>query len=85
MNHNHDEDASIPNMFRYIVDENCTETWAEGISMFHNPNAVHPVPIQLFPSIAHHNFSEGNVVSILPEFFPYSSITHHFIEKRNRN
>ena len=40
--HDHDENASLPKMFRYDVDETCSETWAEGISIFHNPNAKHP-------------------------------------------
>jgi hypothetical protein len=42
--HDHDPDASLPKMFSYEVNEDCTETWAEGMSMFHNPNALHPVP-----------------------------------------
>lgn len=73
--HNHDEDASLPNMFSYEVDETSSETWAEGISLFHNPNAKFPVPSELFPSAAHHRFVDGNIVSMLPEFYPYSSVT----------
>ena len=73
--HNHDQDASLPNAFMYDVDETCSETWAEGMSMFHNPNAKRPVPSELFPSVAHHRFVDGNIVSLLPEFYPYSSTT----------
>ncbi|HBZ2097124.1 TPA: hypothetical protein MHM06_14365 [Klebsiella pneumoniae] len=51
------------------------ETWGEGLSMFHNPNAKHPVPEALFPSIAHHYYDNGQIVSHLPEFHPYSSMT----------
>ena len=43
--------------------------------MFHNPNALYPVPIELFPSIGHHVFEDGMIRSVLPEFYPYSSIT----------
>lgn len=73
--HDHDPNASLPKMFRYIVDEKCNETWGEGLSMFHNPSAIHPVPIELFPSIAHHRFENGQIISQLPEFHPYSSLT----------
>ncbi|HBX23571.1 MAG TPA: glycosaminoglycan attachment protein [Desulfotomaculum sp.] len=75
MCHNHDPNAALPIEFKYIVDENCNETWAEGLSMYHNPNAIYPVPEELFPSIAHHHFQEGQIVSHLPEFHPYASVT----------
>lgn len=73
--HNHDPNASLPNIFSYEVDENCEESWGEGMNMFHNPNALHPVPEELFPSIAHHHFSDDMVVSNLPEVHVYSSMT----------
>lgn len=73
--HDHDPNASVPKLFQYIVDENSNETWAEGLSMFHNPNALHPVPKELFPTIGHHEFRDGQIVSYLPEFHPYGSVT----------
>lgn len=73
--HDHDPNASVPKIFRYKVDENIEETWAEGLSMFHNPSALYPVPRDLFPSIAHHEFKDGQIVSQLPEVHVYSSVT----------
>ncbi len=73
--HDRDPNATVPKFFRYEVDETCNETWAEGLSMFHNPNAIHPVPEELFPRIAHHYFREGKIVSYLPDFHPYASVT----------
>lgn len=73
--HDHDENASLPKMFNYEVDETGTETWAEGMSIFHNPNAKHPVPEELFPTAAHHRFENDQIISMLPEFYPYSSMT----------
>lgn len=73
--HNHDPNASLPKIFSYEVTTDTNETWGEGLSMFHNPNALHPVPEELFPSIAHHHFHEGQIVSLLPEFHPYASTT----------
>jgi len=75
--HDHDPNASVPKMFKYIVSEESDETWADGFSMFHNPNAILPVPRELFPSIAHHYFENGQIVSFLPEFYPYASFTYN--------
>ncbi|MDM7109698.1 glycosaminoglycan attachment protein [Klebsiella pneumoniae] len=73
--HDHDPNAFLPKQFAYTVTTNSNETWGEGLSMFHNPNAKHPVPEALFPSIAHHYYDNGQIVSHLPEFHPYSSMT----------
>lgn len=73
--YNHAPNASMPHFFRYVVDEKSNETWGEGLSLFHNPNARFPVPEELFPSIAHHRFVDGQIVSHLPDFHPYASIT----------
>ena len=77
--HDHDPNATVPIPFKYIVDEKSNETWGEGISMFHNPNALHPVPEDIFPSIAHHHFSDGQIISNIPEFHPYGSYTLNIV------
>ena len=77
--HDHDPNATVPRPFKYIVDEKSNETWGEGISMFHNPNALHPVPEDIFPSIAHHHFSDGQIISNIPEFHPYGSYTLNIV------
>lgn len=79
--HNPDPNAHLPLMFQYVVDENSDETWAEGLSMFHNPKALQPVPEELFPTIAHHRFREGQIVSHLPDFHPYTSVTRNIISR----
>lgn len=73
--YDHDPNASMPKIFKYEVTEDSQETWGEGVSMFHNPNAVHPVPEELFPSIAHHRFENDLIVSTIPEFHPFASQT----------
>lgn len=80
--HDHDPNAVVPKMFRYIVDEKCEETWGEGFSMFHNPTALYPVPEELFPSIAHHHFRNGQIISRLPDFYPYGSFTLNIRSKK---
>lgn len=74
--HDHDENAALPKTFYHKVTGESNESWGEGLSMFHNPNALHPVHPGLFPSIAHHYFQDGQIVSHLPEFYPYSSTTN---------
>lgn len=80
--HDHDPNAAVPKAFRYVVDEKSKETWGEGFSMFHNPNAVHPVPEHLFPSIGHHHIKNGLVVSTLSKFHPYASMTYNLRFKK---
>ena len=44
--------------------------------MFHNPQALVPVPKELFPGIAHHWLDEQNRMrSVIPSFHPYGSFT----------
>lgn len=73
--YDHNPNASLPKVFKYLVDESCNETWSEGLSMFHNPNAKIPVPKELFPSIAHHHFDNNQIISNIPDFYPYASNT----------
>lgn len=76
--HHHDPNSDLPLPFHFeIAPGKASETWAEGLSMFHNPNAKIPVPRELFPSIAHHEFRDGQVRSLIPEFHPYASMTFH--------
>ena len=51
---NHAPDSDYPNKFRYIVKppEYC-ETWSEGLNIYHNPRAIHPVNPEMLPAAAH--------------------------------
>lgn len=81
--HDHDENARVPQKFIFEVKpDSCDESWGEGLSLFHNPNALNPVDPELFPNIAHHFFEDGKFVSVLPEFHPYNSLTHIMVIKR---
>lgn len=74
--YDHAPDATEPKRFSFEVEPGqYRETWAEGLSMFHNPQALHPVDPELFPSIAHH-FLDGEAMrSFIPPFHPYGSRT----------
>jgi len=74
--HDHNPNASLPRPFVLEIEQGKnSETWGEGLSMFHNPKAIHPVSPEMFPSIAHHWFENGAIRSALPEFHPYTSMT----------
>lgn len=78
--HEHSHNASMPRSFVNQVEPGlCSETWAEGVSMYHNPNAKHPVPPDAFPSIAHHWFEDGEIKSVVPKFHPYNSMTINIV------
>lgn len=77
-----DPNAAAPKQFVSLVHEHgYTETWAEGLSMFHNPRALRPVHVELFPGIAHHFYEDGQVRSFVPDFHPYGSVTLITVER----
>jgi hypothetical protein len=52
-----------------------TETWVEGMSVFHNPNALVPLPETFIPGAAHFYVKKGEIVTNRPLFHPVGSIT----------
>ena len=74
--YNPDPNATTPSAFRYEVgDSRFPEWWGQGLEMFHNPSALHPVDRWLFPEIAHHRFEDGMIYTEAPDFQPMASIT----------
>ena len=72
----HDPNAALPTAFaHHVVPNKYAETWGEGLSFFHNPNALVPLREELFPSIAHHRFEKGQIRSRIPDFHPFGSVT----------
>jgi hypothetical protein len=87
--YDHDPNASEPLSFGYEVATRPTEwgfpeTWGEGLSIFHNPNALHPINRSLFPNIAHHWLEDGQIVANIPPFHPFWSQTHN-LQIRNED
>lgn len=76
--YNPEPNADKPLVFDYLVDENCEESWSEGISVYHNPNALIPLPKEFFPSVSHHFLNEGKVVTENARVHVYSSYTFIF-------
>lgn len=73
-NHNLDEP---PKEFQYQVlkGENL-ETWSEGVSILHNPNAKYPLDKNLFSGVRQiWANKEGQLDGYIPAFYPFHSIT----------
>ncbi len=73
--HDHDPKALKPKFFSYEVTEESSEIWSEGINIYHNPNAKIPLESDTFPFAGHHTIKDGDIVSMLPDFHPFSSWT----------
>lgn len=68
--------SPMPTPFRHIVDASYRESWVEGMVVLHNPNALIPLRPELIPGAAHEFLqSDGSIMSILPDFQPFSSRT----------
>jgi len=74
----HDPNAVEPHAFRHVVNEpGYSETWTEGLDVFHNPRAKHPIEPLMLPGAAHHRLlPDGQMESLTPDWHPLGSFTH---------
>lgn len=78
MCYNPDDNASLPIELTYKVSEDNSEAWGEGITIFHNPNALIPLPFDYFESVTQEYFEDEYIKSYMPNPHVYSSITNIF-------
>lgn len=80
----HDPRVVEPITFRHLVNEpGYTESWVEGLEVFHNPRAKYPIDPTLLPGAGHHRLlSDGQIESLTPEWHPLASITINFIDNK---
>ena len=72
----HDPNAVTGIEFEVEVVDEYTELWSEGVSVFHNPNALYPLPAEHFPDFFHHYSKDGQVETIHNGgFHPLWSVT----------
>lgn len=72
--HNHDPRATEPLPFAYCLhDDVHTETWGEGLEVFHNPRALIPLPRGYFPDAADSALENGLLNSLVPAFHPFTT------------
>jgi hypothetical protein len=74
--HDFDPNASegIP-FHEEVIPGKYEERWSDGVEIFHNPNAVIPIPEDFFEGCAHHYFDGRRRVSYLPDRYVHQSIT----------
>ena len=74
---NHDPDSPKPLAFCHVVNTpNYSESWVQGLNVFHNPRALRPIDPAMLPGAAHHRLlNSGMMESFTPDFHPISSFT----------
>lgn len=73
-----DPNSATPAQFGYDLDfPLCEETWGQGLVVFNNPNALHPLPPHFFPGAVTHYFKDGELTVDVPAtpLLPFASIT----------
>ena len=73
---NHDPAASEPTPFSRVISEGYNETWIEGLDVYHNPRALHPLDPAMLTGAAHyHLLPDGQIESRSPKWHPLTSVT----------
>ncbi len=74
---NPDPNSEKPIEFVHEVNScDYTETWMEGMDVYHNPNAKYPLDPSLLPGAAHHWLRhDGQLESTVPKWQPYATVT----------
>jgi hypothetical protein len=71
-----DPNASLPRICVQGVDDaSYSETWVEGLNVFHNPRAAYPLDERVFPAAMHHRLDGDHITHSIPPFHPYSAET----------
>lgn len=60
------------------------EGWADGVSIFHNPNAAVPLPRETFPNTRQLWFTDGKFDGTIMDFQPIHSLTMAFTIFNNK-
>jgi hypothetical protein len=82
--YNKGPNAALPIRFQYDVDApSYSETWCEGLNVYHNPRALYPLNPSLFPNAMHHSLRGENIVNTIPQFHPMNSYTMMFSPRRD--
>jgi hypothetical protein len=77
--YHHHSDRGLPMIFSYEVgDPNFPESWGQGLTICHNPNARYPIPEDTFPEAAQLTFVDGMLGAKIPRFHPFGSVTFAF-------
>ncbi|WP_145480776.1 hypothetical protein [Stenotrophomonas rhizophila] len=81
-----DPNAAEPIPFAIAVDGEYEETWSEGLEVYHNPRALHPLDPRHFPSAVHHHLADDAMLRTMwnGSFHPLGSFTQIFTFQDNQ-
>ncbi|TDY22111.1 hypothetical protein B0G81_2398 [Paraburkholderia sp. BL6665CI2N2] len=66
---------------RKVNDRGFTETWIEGMNVYHNPSAENPLDPMMLPGAAHHQVTaDGYLETLAPRWHPLYSVTTTEVE-----
>jgi len=68
--------------FSVEVKEGYPERWIDGMNVFHNPNAIHPLDPELLPGAAHHRWNNDRFESAVPVSHLESSRTMILVRRQ---
>lgn len=80
---NPDSNSARPAVFVHDVNAaDYSETWIEGMDVYHNPNALHALHPAMLQGAAHHRLlADGQIKSLVPAWQPFGSHTLIHIQK----
>jgi hypothetical protein len=76
LRYNHTPNSTEPTFFAYALDDADAplERWSQGLTLFHNPKALHPLPYEILSCA--YGFMDNSVLrTFLPDFHPFVSQT----------
>ncbi|MCA7949693.1 hypothetical protein LGM43_05375 [Burkholderia seminalis] len=76
-----DSDGNVRPFHTIVEQRKYTECWHEGIYVFHNPRAVHPLNPDLFPHVIHVFKTDDGLEQFVPNNFIVSSMTQMLISE----
>lgn len=78
-----DPNSELPTVFVHDVNApDYSEAWMEGMDVYHNPNAAHPLHPAMLPGAAHHWLrDDGQLESRVPDWQPFGSVTRIFVKE----
>ncbi len=71
-----DPNSAEPREFVLVIDNSYSESWIEGMDVYHNPRAANPLDPAMLRQAAHYHFlCDGQIESVTPAWHPLASIT----------
>lgn len=81
-----DPNASEPDEFLHVVNKEYIETWIEGMDVYHNPRALHPLDSEILRGAVHHRLlADGRIESVADQWQPLASLTSILVMRNGKS